>query len=84
MYTDIIQIFDYSMTAHKRTGSAESIRSGHPLDEEHKGRMSFSYDADHSDNDGNLLYLSKRIFIVITINSFLIKRLLIFQELNVS
>lgn len=58
----------YSMTAHKRTGSAESIRSGHPLDEEHKGRMSFSYDADHSDNDGNLLYLTKRIFIVITIN----------------
>lgn len=47
------------MTAHKRTGSAESIRSGHPLDEEHKGRMSFSYDADHSDNDGNLLCLSK-------------------------
>lgn len=74
------------MTAHKRTGSAESIRSGHPLDEEHKGRMSFSYDADHSDNDGNLLCLSKtkKIFMVITITSILIKRLLIFQELNVS
>lgn len=53
------------MTAHKRTGSAESIRSGHTLDEEHKGRMSFSYDADHSDNDGNLLSIFKKLSMVI-------------------
>ncbi|XP_072931147.1 sterol regulatory element-binding protein cleavage-activating protein [Epargyreus clarus] len=36
---------------HKRTGSADSLRSAQSLEDDHTHRMSFSYEADHSDAD---------------------------------